>query len=102
MNLVGKIFTVLIFVMSLVFASFAVAVYATHKNWKERVDNPKAVTGKPLGLKFQLQEREAKNQNLREERDKVKRELENEEEARRQAVAKLETERNELKISLRI
>ena len=33
MNLVGKIFTVLIFLMSLVFAGFAVAVHATHKNW---------------------------------------------------------------------
>jgi Tfp pilus assembly protein PilO len=38
MNLVGKIFTVLILVMSLVFMSFAVAVYATHKNWKTRAE----------------------------------------------------------------
>ena len=35
MNLVGKIFIVLILVMSLVFMSFAVVVYATHHNWKE-------------------------------------------------------------------
>lgn len=35
MTLVGKIFTVLIFVMSLVFMSFSVMVFATHKNWKE-------------------------------------------------------------------
>ncbi len=36
MNLVGKIFVILIFVMSLVFMSFAVVIYATHSNWKER------------------------------------------------------------------
>lgn len=35
MNLVGKIFVLLIFIMSLVFMSTAVMVYATHRNWKE-------------------------------------------------------------------
>ena len=40
MTLVGKIFTVLIFVMSIVFMSFAVMTFATHKNWKEYVTNP--------------------------------------------------------------
>ena len=33
MNLVGKIFTVLIFVMSLVLMAFAVMVYATSQNY---------------------------------------------------------------------
>ena len=32
MTLLGKIFTVLIFMMSLVFMAFAVQVYMTHKN----------------------------------------------------------------------
>jgi hypothetical protein len=35
MNLVGKIFIVLILVMSLVFMSFVIAVYATHRNWRD-------------------------------------------------------------------
>jgi hypothetical protein len=35
MNLVGKIFALLIMVMSLVFASFTVMVYSTHKNWRQ-------------------------------------------------------------------
>ncbi len=35
MNLVGKIFIVLIFVMSLVFMAFAVSVYSTSNNWRE-------------------------------------------------------------------
>jgi hypothetical protein len=36
MTLIGKIFTMLIFVMSIVFMAFAVMVFATHKNWKDQ------------------------------------------------------------------
>jgi hypothetical protein len=35
MNLVGKIFTVLIFVMCIVFSSFALMLHAGHKNWRD-------------------------------------------------------------------
>jgi hypothetical protein len=34
MTLVGKIFTMLILVMSIVFMAFSMMVFATHKNWK--------------------------------------------------------------------
>jgi uncharacterized protein YlxW (UPF0749 family) len=34
MNLIGKIFTVFILVMALVFGAFAPAVYVTHRNWR--------------------------------------------------------------------
>ncbi len=37
MNLVGKIFVVLIFVMSIVFAAFSIMVYATHTNWRQEI-----------------------------------------------------------------
>ena len=37
MNLVGKILTVLIFVMSLCFMMMAVMVYSTHINWRDKV-----------------------------------------------------------------
>jgi len=50
MTLVGKIFTVLIFVMSIVFMSFSVMVFATHKNWKEYVTNPTTGLQKQLDL----------------------------------------------------
>jgi hypothetical protein len=40
MNLIGKIFTVAILVLSLVFMSLAMAVYATHTNWLDKVKNP--------------------------------------------------------------
>jgi predicted nuclease with TOPRIM domain len=35
MNLVGKILVVAVFVMSLVFAAFALSVHSTHRNWKQ-------------------------------------------------------------------
>lgn len=54
MNLVGKIFTVLIFVMSLVFMTFAIMVYATQKNWKLVVDNSQDTVERPLGLSQRL------------------------------------------------
>ncbi len=93
MNLVGKIFTVLIFVMSLVFMSFAVAVYATHRNWREIVMLPaqEATGGKELGLKFQLENARAVSSELRDRLEKMEQELEQEKIAHRNAVSKLET-----------
>ena len=70
MNLVGKIFVVLIAVMCLVFMSFAMAVYATHKNWKDVVENP------DNGLNKQLKDQDARNKELTAEKDKLTAELE--------------------------
>src|SRR5215471_13484613 len=36
MNLIGKIFTMLIFVLSILFLAFSIMVFATHTNWKAR------------------------------------------------------------------
>jgi len=98
MNLVGKIFVVLIFVMSLVFMSFAVAVYATHRNWREVVLLPKdqVVPGKEIGLKFQLDEAKVKNEGFKNELEKVTRERDAEKAARTDAVTKLENELRDL------
>ena len=35
MNWLGKVFVVVILIMSLVFMGLSMAVYATHKNWKQ-------------------------------------------------------------------
>ena len=35
MNWLGKVFVVVILIMSLVFMGLAMAVYATHKNWQQ-------------------------------------------------------------------
>jgi chromosome segregation ATPase len=93
MNLVGKIFVVLILVMSLVFMGFAVAVYATHKNWKETVDRPEneAGPGKPLGLKYQLLNLQAKNTELAGQVAALKKESETVDTERRQRIANLES-----------
>ncbi len=98
MNLVGKIFVVLIFVMSLVWMSLALAVYASHKNWRDVVMNPReqVTAEKPLGLLHVVSELKAKNQELKEQLDKITSELNAEKAAKRQALAKLETERDEL------
>lgn len=51
MTLVGKIFTMLILVMSIVFMSFSMMVFATHKNWKtEAADLQKKLTAATTSL----------------------------------------------------
>jgi len=86
MNLVGKILVVFIFFASVAFMSFAVAVYGTHQNWKEKA----AAEGQRVqNLQTTLSEREAEKKTLEAQ-------LQAERDARNQAVAKLETERNNL------
>ncbi|UUO06041.1 hypothetical protein M4951_22105 [Blastopirellula sp. J2-11] len=80
MNLIGKIFTVLIFVMSLVFMAFSVAVYATHKNWK---DEAKTLTTTNQTLS-------SKRTELEQQLGETKQMLEQERAARRYALAALE------------
>ncbi|MGI9455677.1 MAG: hypothetical protein ACR2NU_03900, partial [Aeoliella sp.] len=41
MNLIGKIFVVIIVVLSVLFMGLSMAVYSTHKNWKAAVDTQK-------------------------------------------------------------
>jgi len=99
MNLVGKIFTVLIFVMSLVFMSFAVVIYATHRNWKAVVERPEAEVGPrtPLGLKYQVEKLQTRNQELEDQKSELEMEVEKERLNRDQAVAKVESKYVELK-----
>lgn len=91
MNLVGKIFVVLIFVMSLVFMSLAVAVYATHKNWMLEVTRrPEQVTGsEQVGLKYQLEQKDAELAELTELRRQLEQQLINEKRSREQALSAL-------------
>jgi len=100
MTLLGKIFIVLIFIMSLVFMSFAVAVYATHRNWKDLVTNPTPTEKMPLGLRPQLDEARKLNNQLRNEIEKSKNALALERAARREAVAVLEARSQQLQEQL--
>lgn len=85
MNLVGKIFVVLTLLMSLVFMSFAVAVYGTHRNWKQVIENPSG------GLKAQLDKARQDNAELQTKLIALQNEVKAEEVAKRQQLAKLES-----------
>jgi chemotaxis protein histidine kinase CheA len=89
MNWLGKVFVVLILIMSLVFMGLAMAVYATHKNWKDVIEGTPASPG----LKTRLVDAEQRNEQLVQQHNRKVEELEAEHEAAEQQVRKLETER---------
>jgi len=83
MNWLGKVFVVVILIMSLVFMGLAMAVYATHKNWK--VENE--------ALNKQLAESKAENTRLETEHNRKVEDLEREKTTAIQQATKLEQER---------
>ncbi len=98
MNLLGRIFVVLILVMSCVFLGFAATVYATHRNWYDVVTlSPDQAGAKPVGLKFQLQDARSENTRLEEEKAQLEKEIDTERNARRNAIAELENEKESLR-----
>ena len=90
MNLVGKILTALIALCSLVFMSFALAVYATHTNWRERVMNPND------GLQAQLKKEQDTKKELQGQYDRLVAEREAERKAAREVAAALKTKADDL------
>ncbi|HVA45739.1 MAG TPA: hypothetical protein VNH11_05070 [Pirellulales bacterium] len=99
MNLLGKIFVVLILVMSLLFLGFSVAVYATHKNWKAVALRPRdqAKPGEPMGLKYELEDAKFKADGLQAQLKKLQEATQTEDNSRRAQLARLETTKAELK-----
>jgi hypothetical protein len=91
MNLVGKIFTLFIFVASLVFMSFTVVVYASKKNWKDVVENP------TYGYVQKLKDVKKINDDLIKERDNLNTQLADVKKAHQTALGKLESENDALK-----
>jgi chromosome segregation ATPase len=83
MNWLGKVFVVLILIMSVVFMALSMAVYATHKNWKLVADS----------LQTKLQESQQETERLKAAHNVRVEELSAEIEAAKQDVSKLETER---------
>lgn len=90
MNLVGKIFIVLIFVMSILFMGFTVAVYATHTNWRNEVMDPET------GLQAQLKNVKLEVERLTEDKTDTEKELAIQERARQNQLAQLETQKESL------
>jgi uncharacterized protein YoxC len=93
MNIIGKIFVVAVFVMSLVFMSLAIAVYSTHTNWKEEIERPadEVQAGKPLGYKAQLTDAKKERELLTQQINDLTQRVAEKEAARDQVVAKLQT-----------
>lgn len=96
MNLVGKIFVFLVFVMSLVFATFSVIVYSTHTNWRDEVLRKEAVGSKAVGWKYQLEDAEKVNDQLKADKADLEDKLAQVLAEQRQTVSKLEAEKERL------
>jgi hypothetical protein len=90
MSFLGKILTVLIFFLSVTFMAFAVAVYATHKNWYDRVHNTDASKGE-MGLLKQLEDAKQENARLDREKRDLENQLNTEKVMRRLAISRAET-----------
>jgi len=82
MNLLGKIFTVMILVTSVFVMVVAIMVYATHKNWEQAYTM--------LNTKYQTQLTTLQEEKSR--YDRIQGQLEAEKEAAQQEVSKLESE----------
>jgi hypothetical protein len=80
MTLLGKIFTVLIFIMSVAFCILAVVTFATHKNWKEMAEARKTT----------IEQLEGKLLAQQAETLRTQAELANEQSARRSALSTLQ------------
>jgi hypothetical protein len=83
MNVLGKVLIILVLVLSVMFMSFAIVVYSTHRNWREAAE----------GLQKQLTDARTEMNNLKGEHDRQVEQLAAEELAARQQAAKLEAER---------
>ncbi|GAA4431018.1 hypothetical protein [Bremerella cremea] len=86
MTLIGKIFTYLILIMSLVFMTVAMTVYATHKNWREVVKGDGAGN---QGLEKLIAEQKSIASALQDQNEKLQTKLEQERAARAYAIAAL-------------
>jgi hypothetical protein len=86
MNWLGKVFVVVILLMSMMFMLLALMVYATHKNWRAVIEGPN-------GLDNRLKAAQTENEALKSQFMKREEELKAETEAQSRQVRKLEAER---------
>jgi hypothetical protein len=90
MNLVGKILTVLIFGMSIIFMTAVVVVYVTSNNWRDDVLREQPEGGKPKGYKYRLADANDKNKALEKQLQTLEGELKREREAHIQTTTNLD------------
>ncbi len=97
MTLLGKSFSVVILILSAVFMVMALAVNASHRNWRDVVLT--GVNGQP-GLKAQIEATRRTNEQLRDSQTRTLAALDREQAARRTALAALQTQLDQLKNDL--
>jgi len=96
MNLVGKVFLVLIFVMALAFMAFSMALYmsTSQRNWRDVViqKQDQVTPNKDLGLEHQLKKAKDDNEELKKLKASLETQYAAENVLEQQALAKLQTE----------
>jgi hypothetical protein len=97
MTLLGKSFSAIILILSAVFMVLALAVNASHRNWRDVVLT--GVGGQP-GLKKQIESTVRENNQLRDSAQRTQGALDREQAARRTALAALQTQLDQLKTDL--
>ncbi|KAA5543669.1 hypothetical protein FYK55_10720 [Roseiconus nitratireducens] len=95
MTLLGKSFTVVIFLLSLTFMVLALAVNASHRNWRN------VVLG-PAGYKEQIEAISRQNEQLEDAKQRALADLSREQVARRTALAALQTQLDQLQEELQL
>jgi len=93
MNIIGKIFVFAVFIMSLVFMTFAIALFATNTNWREEIvrDRNSVKPGESVGYKFQLEDAKKEREKLTTDITKLTNEVAASEAARDQVIAQMQT-----------
>ncbi len=93
MSIIGKIFVFAVFVMSLVFMAFSVAIYSSHTNYKADIErsSEEVTFEKPLGWKAKLEEEIKNRETLTQEIERLIKDAAASEASRDQIVAKLQS-----------
>jgi chromosome segregation ATPase len=97
MNLAGKILVVALFIMSLMFATFSIMVYASHRNWREEIVRAAPVGNQDVGLREQHKRKTEENERLTKERNNLEEQSKNEKGMRIQDLIALEVMTSALK-----
>lgn len=95
MTLLGKSFTVIIFLLSLSFMVLALAANASHRNWRD------VVLG-PAGYKERIEAISRENEQLEDAKQRALASLSREQVARRTALAALQTQLDQLQEELQL
>ncbi len=97
MTLIGKAFTAIILILSVIFMALALAVNASHRNWRDVVLS--GVNGQP-GLKQQIESTSRVNDQLRDSKQRIQASLDREQASRQTALAALQTQLDQLRADL--